>query len=581
MRVFVSSPELQPASLQVEPGTAVLLGRAPNPERLSGADAEIPVVQHPLNDSRVSSNHALVSNDGRAVAIRDLGSKNGTWVKLAPGSCVRLESTDTVVLQLAGVSAQGVTGEVQLPRLEWTEEAQFAEAARGAIVEYLERSGLRARVSRVVGALERTEAAHVALQLEDGSTLLVEWPADRTSDPRLAVALDHIRSWIALENAAVRGRRHAGEGLILASPAIRQAHDQVEEAAHRGVRVVLLGPTGSGKDRLARCYHEHSSLAHGPFHAVNCGQLSKELIYAQLFGAKKGSFTGATHDVIGAVQAASDGTLFLDEVSDMPKEVQSAVLRFLDRRGEYCRLGEEDRPRTARNVQIVCATSADVRQKIERGELREDLWYRIAERTVVVKPLSERREDVLAFLKSSLPGERREQTLERGAGAGVSVYDALTGAAREVVENFGWRGNFRSLESFVVRLPAGAGRQSIGLETCRDALADHGSGGRTPQDWPSAPASEMSSERWQQVLTLASAAYARDEGSPATWGALLAFVERYLKPAFVAHLCKLEHARTLERSVNLSQLARQLDLKDGTTVKTHLLRYFGMLMTGR
>jgi DNA-binding NtrC family response regulator len=258
------------------------------------------------------------------------------------------------------------------------------------------------------------------------------------------------------------------------------------------------------------------------------------------------------------------------------------VLRFLDRRGEYCRLGEENRPRTARNVQIVCATSADVRQKIDRGELREDLWYRIAERTVSVKPLSERREDVLAFLKSSVPGERREHTLERGAMASaVSVYDALTPPAQQLVESFGWRGNFRALESFVVRLPARAGRQSIGLEACRDALADHGSDGMAPKHWNGVPASEMTAERWQQVLTIASSAYARDEGSPATWGALIAFVERYLKPAFVAHLCKLEGARTLERSINLSELARQLDLKDGTTVKTHLLRYFRMQMTGR
>jgi DNA-binding NtrC family response regulator len=348
------------------------------------------------------------------------------------------------------------------------------------------------------------------------------------------------------------------------------------------VRVVLLGPTGSGKDRLARCYHEHSSNAQGPFHVVNCGQLSKELIYAQLFGAKRGSFTGSTHDLIGAVQAASDGTLFLDEVNDMPKEVQSAVLRFLDRRGEYCRLGEENRPRTARNVQIVCATSADVRHKIDHGELREDLWYRIAERTVVVKPLAERREDVLAFLKSSVPGERREHTLERGPAANaVSVYDALTPAAQELVTSFGWRGNFRALESFVVRLPARAARQSIGLEACRDALADHGFDGVAPKSRTLVPTSEMSAERWQQVLTIASAAYGRDEGSPATWGGLIAFVERYLKPAFVAHLCKLEGAPALERSINLSELARQIDLKDGTTVKTHLLRYFRMLVTGR
>jgi DNA-binding NtrC family response regulator len=349
----------------------------------------------------------------------------------------------------------------------------------------------------------------------------------------------------------------------------------VEEAAHKGLRVVLLGPTGAGKDRLARCFHEHSPQARGPFHAVNCAQLSKELIYAQLFGAKKGSFTGSTHDLVGAVQAAADGTLFLDELSEMPKDVQSAVLRFLDRRGEYYRLGEEHRARTAGNVQIVCATSADVQDKIARGELREDLWYRIAERAIVVRGLAERPADVAAFLKSSRPGERREESLERGFGPGaVSAYDALTPAALDLLSRAPWRGNFRSLESFVLRLPARAARHSIDVVACRSALAQEAPPAASSRSAAGSFHPEMSAERWDEILRAAPATIESHEGRPATWGGLVCFIDRYLKPAFVAHACGLERARAIDRSTNLSDLARQLDLKDGTTVKTHLSRYF-------
>ncbi|HMJ09749.1 MAG TPA: sigma 54-interacting transcriptional regulator [Polyangiaceae bacterium] len=574
MRVFVSSPEASSESLEIRPGSAVLLGRTPDPERLPRDATQPAAAAHEWHDSRVSANHALVSYDGHSVVIRDLHSRNGTWVKLSPGSSVRLDGSDAVVLQLAGVSAQG-DDDVELPRADWSEESEFAETVRTAVTRHLERTGMRAQAVLHPGGPPAAAPNRIAFALEDGCSLIVEHPLELTTDPRWSLLVGRLRSWVALENARLRAQRHAGEGLILSSPAIRAAHDHVQDAAQKGMRVVLLGPTGAGKDRLARCYHEHSPGARGPFHAVNCAQLSKDLIYAQLFGAKRGSFTGSTQDLVGAVQAASDGTLFLDEVSEMPAEVQGAVLRFLDRRGEYHRLGEEQRARTARNVQIVCATSADITDKLARGELREDLWYRIAERTVVVKPLSERPEDVLAFLKSSVPGERREESLERGGTSlAVSAYDALTPAALELVTRSGWRGNFRSLESFVVRLPTRADHHSIGVDVCRAALAEAAGGVAPVKAQLGAARSELSGERWHTVLSMAQRAYEADEGTPSTWGSLVSFLERYLKPAFVAHACGLERARGLERNTNLSELARQLDLKDGTTVKTHLQRYF-------
>src|SRR5262249_22796063 len=128
------------------------------------------------------------------------------------------------------------------------------------------------------------------------------------------------------------------EGIILASPVMRHVYRSVVEAARRGQRVLIMGPTGAGKEALARCYHKHSGRS-GAFVARNCGMMSKDFLRAELFGAERGSFTGAVQRIIGAVERANAGTLFLDEIGELPADVQPMLLRFLDG-GEYERLGQ-------------------------------------------------------------------------------------------------------------------------------------------------------------------------------------------------------------------------------------------------
>ncbi|HEY6557033.1 MAG TPA: sigma 54-interacting transcriptional regulator [Polyangiaceae bacterium] len=576
MRVFVQSPEVSPLRVELAVGGALLLGREPSSARLHAGQINSLEVQR-LRDRRVSANHVLLSREPDALVVRDLGSRNGSWLRLPQNTAVRIASDGTLLLELAGTLSEA--GAEPGPRpATWDSEGDFAPQVCAAVAAYFDVLGLPNRVSLAPSAKSDPLGADEVLRfpLEDGSSLAIQRPADLTADARVPAALERVRTYVALANASLRSVHHDGDGLILSSPRIREAHRQVEDAAQKRLRLVLLGPSGAGKDRLARCYHEHSRQTRGPFHAVNCGQLSKELMYAQLFGAAKGSFTGATRDVVGAVEAAAEGTLFLDEVAEMPKDVQVALLRFLDRRGEYHRLGEEHRPRTAHNVQIVCATNDDVLGKLARGELREDFWYRIAECTVTVAPLSERPEDVALYLEESVPGERREDTLQRlPATQAVSTYDALSPPALARVLAEKWPGNFRSLENFVVRLPLHADRGSIDLATCARALDD----GLGVQNRPRPPELTLSQQGDEDVfkrsLERALAAFDADQHGTRGWGTLVHFVESYLKPAFVAHACGLDAARELPGGTNLSELARRLDLKDGTTVRTHLTRYFG------
>jgi DNA-binding NtrC family response regulator len=574
MRVFVQSPEVPPQRVELTAGSALLVGREPSSARLS-ADQIPALTVHALRDRRVSANHVLLSREPDALVVRDLGSRNGSWLRLPSNAAVRIVSDGTLLLELAGTLSEA--GAEPGPRpASWDAEAEFAPQVCAAVAAYFDVIGLAGRVTLARHPDEALGSEEVlGFPLEDGSLLAIQRPADRTADARVPAALERVRSYVALQNASFRSLQHQGDGLILASPQIRDAHRHVEDAAQKSLRLVLLGPSGAGKDRMARCYHEHSRQSRGPFHAVNCGQLSKELMYAQLFGAAKGSFTGATRDVIGAVEAAADGTLFLDEVAEMPKDVQVALLRFLDRRGEYHRLGEEHRLRTAHNVQIVCATNDDVQGLLGRGELREDFWYRIAECTVSIAPLSERPQDVALFLRRSVPGERREDTLQRAHAPAVpSTYDALSPPALARVLAERWPGNFRSLENFVVRLPLRAGHGSIDLATCARALDDGLGASHRPRQ-PGTTLPVQSDEAvLKQALERALEAFDADPHGTRGWGTLVHFVERHLKPAFVARACGLDAARDLPSGTNLSELARRLDLKDGTTVRTHLTRYF-------
>lgn len=176
------------------------------------------------------------------------------------------------------------------------------------------------------------------------------------------------------------------------SPALAEALRKARQLAASRVSVLLYGETGSGKEAFAQGIHHAGSGGGGPFVAINCGSLSRDLLASELFGYAEGAFTGARRGGMkGKIEAAQGGTLFLDEIGELPLELQSHLLRVLEE-GELYRLGESE-PRRV-DFRLVAATHRDLRQEVAAGRFREDLFYRVAVTRVRIPPLRERKEDI-------------------------------------------------------------------------------------------------------------------------------------------------------------------------------------------
>ena len=551
--------------VELPEGTAVLLGREPSRERLNMAylgmlrGVTLRAVQ--IASPRVSANHLLAWNHGGVVRVCDLSSRNGSWMRLAPSALAELPGQIDVTLELAATTSS--PRPVTYPKdADWDTERDYADAVVRAVRDWFKQLGLSAQVK--VSTTEKAEEDADSLALADGSILLVSPPRDATFEMPWHIVIERLGVYTHEQNLRFDLLQGHDEDFVLASQPMRTAHRELADAAAYGMRVMLLGPTGAGKERLARCYHKHSRQHRGPYATVNCALLRENLLYAQLFGARKGSFTGAVNDVVGLVEAAHEGTLFLDEVGDMDLEVQKALLRFLDSRGEYHRLGDSQ-PRRV-NVQVVCATNVALDNPMMRqGRFRDDLWYRLAVKVVRIPPLRERKEDILAFL--------RTHTLRGGQ---IRALDALSRGALERVMSDPWPGNFRDLENFVERLPPIPFPGSITEQICESALRE----GRGAEPQQSRSQRHSSSDvmnpggDWTEIATTAFSAFEADNGSPPrNWGQLQTYMEKYLKPVFVANSCGLTDISELNKSINYSELARRLNIADGTTVKMHLGRF--------
>lgn len=550
-------------SIELRPHTAVLFGREPDPERIDAVlraqfdPATLKTVRLP--SQRVSANHLLVRCEENEVRAWDLFSRNGTWVRVLPGHPLSLPGGTDLSFELTAPSARGLQGMTRPVDAQWTTEQGFPEKVRGAVAAWLEQVGLRAHITLLTAPKTNTEGE--SLPLADGSQLVIAPPRGGTVEMPWHTVVERIRGYVNEQNIRYEQFQGHEDDFILVAPALRAAHQELVDAAAYGMRLMLLGPTGAGKDRLARCYHKHSRQHRGPYATVNCAMLRESLLYAQLFGAKKGSFTGAVTDLVGVVEAAHEGTLFLDEVGDMDMEVQKALLRFLDSRGEYYRLGDSQ-PRHA-SVQIVCATNVALDSPMNRhGRFRDDLWYRLAVKVVRVPKLAERPEDIIAYLKAHAL-----------RGGQIKAFDALSPSALKLVLSDPWPGNFRDLENFVERLPPHAAPGAIGDEVCTAALHEgHGAPERTSKA-TSVP-HLTSPTSWSEVIIRACSAFEEDHGAPPTdWGQLLSFTEKYLKPMFVAQSSDLLELSELSKAINYSEIARGLHIADGTTVKLHLGRY--------
>jgi len=262
----------------------------------------------------------------------------------------------------------------------------------------------------------------------DEVLLTVKKAAERES---LLKEVDRLRSEVQME-------RRFGE-IVAGSDSMRRALAIVEKVARHSSPVLLTGASGTGKELVARLIHEHSPRSDCPFVPVNCGGIPETLLESEFFGYVRGAFTGADRDKAGLFEAAHRGTLFLDEVGDLPLSLQVKLLRALQE-GEVRRVGSTDTKRV--DVRVISATNRDLEEAVETGEFREDLYYRLAVVPIHLPPLRTRREEVPELVNHLM--ERHRARL----GVGVAGVEA---DAMQVLLSYPWPGNIRELENVLER----------------------------------------------------------------------------------------------------------------------------------
>jgi len=229
----------------------------------------------------------------------------------------------------------------------------------------------------------------------------------------------------------------AVRSVVYVDPVSRNLLALAQRVAQANVAVLIEGPTGSGKEVLARVIHESSNAAHGPFIGLNCAAMPEHMIEDMLFGHEKGAFTGAVKDHRGLFEQAQGGTLFLDEIGELPLQLQAKLLRVLQER-TLVRLGGERSIQL--DVRVVAATNKNLREAISQREFREDLYFRLSTFKLRVPPLSDRVGDILPLLARLLA--RHTQ--------GTQVW-RVSPAAQGLLMAYGWPGNVRELENVVQR----------------------------------------------------------------------------------------------------------------------------------
>jgi len=229
------------------------------------------------------------------------------------------------------------------------------------------------------------------------------------------------------------------EQIIGNSSALKQVLQLVETAAPSDSTVLLLGETGTGKELFARAIHDRSRRKHRTLVKLNCAAIPTGLLESELFGHEKGAFTGAITAKIGRLELADQGTLFLDEVGDIPIEIQPKLLRALQER-EFERLGSTHTRKV--NVRLIAATNRDLEQMVANKEFRSDLYYRLKVFPIHIPPLRERKEDIPLLVSYFVQKFAKE--MQKGI-------DAVPAAVMKTLTSWGWPGNIRELENFIER----------------------------------------------------------------------------------------------------------------------------------
>jgi DNA-binding NtrC family response regulator len=459
LHVLVISPEIF-TSLPLPESGSLVIGRSPRSDVL---------VEDPL----ASRQHARL-HIGPTLAIEDLNSANGTRVRdaliesgkpvtITPGEAVGIGSTVLIVQHSRWTAG---------PRRLWShghfENRLKDECARGqpGTKFALLRIHLEGGVSwtRVFPVLSRTiQSPHLfatygpneyeALLLEqnaEAAERLVEmlWADLRHSQLTGRIGM----AWYPRDGRTADALLGRANALLKPSPAkvtmpgphapsaaMQRVHDMAARAATANINILLLGETGVGKEVMAQMIHRLSPRAGKPIVSLNCGGLTESLIETELFGHEKGAFTGATQSRPGLLETADGGTVFLDEIGEMPLKLQAALLRVIETR-EVLPVGGR-RPRTI-DVRFIAATNRDLETESQRGSFRQDLFFRLNGISLSIPPLRERRSEIVELARIFVA-----QACQESGRPPLT----LSAEVRAALEAYSWPGNIRELKNVMER----------------------------------------------------------------------------------------------------------------------------------
>jgi two-component system response regulator PilR (NtrC family) len=260
---------------------------------------------------------------------------------------------------------------------------------------------------------------------------------------------------LAAENRSLREQLrqvYAFDNIIGKSKPMRKVFELIKLAAPANSNILVLGESGTGKELVAKAIHHHSRRVGGPFVTVNSGSMPPDLLESNLFGHVKGAFTGAVANKKGLFEAASGGSIFFDEIGNIPLDTQGKLLRVIQER-EFMPLGGVDTRKA--DVRIIAATNADLTEGVQAGRFREDLYYRLNVITIELPPLRKRTEDVPLLVQHFLRkfAHENEKSIER-----------VSGAAMELLLDYSWPGNVRELENVIERAVVLSSEEELGVD---------------------------------------------------------------------------------------------------------------------
>lgn len=271
--------------------------------------------------------------------------------------------------------------------------------------------------------------------------------------PIVSRAMQAVNNRLSLEqtNLSTTATKTTFDNIIGRSATLQQCIRQAEKVAKTDIAVLICGETGTGKEVFAESIHHASARSKGEFMAINCAAFSNDLLESELFGYKPGAFTGATQEKKGLVEVANGGTLFLDEIGEMAMPLQAKLLRVLES-GDYIKLGDTRTSHT--DVRIISATNRNLRQEIERGNFREDLFYRLSVFEITLPPLRERIGDIDIMA---------QHFIEKFCSQQGKAPMAMTKEFRNAINRAPWHGNIRELRNVIER----------GVTVCDEELTLH------------------------------------------------------------------------------------------------------------